>query len=88
MAAYVTDLETWIASQTPATIESGSPTDWVLEAHALAKSNAYHDPQTNGMVQSGAALDQQYYQANIAVVDQQLAKAGVRLAKILNATLP
>jgi nuclease S1 len=87
-AEYVKDLETWIATQNVTAIEAGTVTDWVLEAHALAKSTAYQDPQTNSMVQSGAALDQPYYQANIGVVDQQLAKAGVRLAKVLNDTFP
>jgi hypothetical protein len=54
----------------------------------LAKSNAYKDPQTGGMVQNNAALADPYYQASIGVVDQQLAKAGVRLAKVLNETFP
>ena len=34
------------------------------------------------------ALEQPYYDANISIVDQQLAKAGVRLAKVLNDAFP
>jgi len=32
-------------------------------------------------------LGEQHYRANVPVVDQQLAKAGVRLAKLLNEAL-
>ena len=32
-------------------------------------------------------LGKKYYRGNVSVVDQQLAKAGVRLAKLLNDAL-
>jgi hypothetical protein len=32
-------------------------------------------------------LGEDYYRANVSVVDQQLAKAGVRLAQMLNEAL-
>ncbi|MEP6911221.1 MAG: S1/P1 nuclease [bacterium] len=64
----------------------GSVTDWALEAHSLAWGAYYH---TNGefMVADqnrSWQLDQRYYDRNVPVVEGQLVRAGVRLAKILN----
>ena len=54
--------------------------DWALESHHIARDHAYRLPEDR-------KLGDDYYHANIAVVDQQLAKAGVRLAKLLNEVL-
>lgn len=64
----------------------GSVTDWALETHTLAWGAYYH---TNGefMVNEPKRswnLDQPYYDKNVPVVEGQLVRAGVRLAKILN----
>lgn len=82
---YVKHLETWIATQNATAIESGTFVDWANETHELGVNHAYKSadgtqdfPATDGKV--GKAYDG----ANIDVVDQQLAKAGVRLAKVLN----
>ena len=45
-----------------------------------AKGNVYVLPED-------LKLGEDYYRANVPVVDQQLAKAGVRLAKLLNDAL-
>lgn len=54
--------------------------DWAMEAHRIAKDRMYVLPENR-------KLGEDYYRANVPVVDQQLAKAGVRLAKLLNDAL-
>ena len=54
--------------------------DWAMESHNIAKEHVYVIPEDR-------KLGEGYYQANLPVVDQQLAKAGVRLAKLLNEAL-
>lgn len=55
---------------------TGTIVDWALDAHRLAKS-AY--PKNEDI-----RLGDEYYYENKRVVDEQLFKAGVRLAKVLN----
>ncbi len=81
-AAYAKKLTTWLSSQSVTDLQSGAVTDWALEAHQLAKEHAYGD------VPASKRLGAKYFKSAIPVVDEQLAKAAVRLAKILNDTLP
>ena len=53
----------------------GSPEDWANESFRLAKQVWLND---------GSSVDEAYYRANISIVDERLALAGLRLAKILN----
>jgi hypothetical protein len=55
---------------------SGSPQDWANESHHYALS---------AWLASGAQVGEEYYRKQIAVVDQRLALAGLRLAAVLNA---
>jgi S1/P1 Nuclease len=57
---------------------SGSPVDWANESHLQARKIMNAKP---------AAVDQAYYNANIHLIDQKLALAGLRLADLLNSTL-
>jgi hypothetical protein len=57
---------------------SGAPEDWANESLHLAKRVWVND---------GGTIDQPYYQANISIVDEQLALAGLRLAALLNDAL-
>jgi nuclease S1 len=57
---------------------SGSPVDWANESHLQARTIMNENP---------AAVDQAYYSANIHLIDQKLALAGLRLAALLNSTL-
>jgi hypothetical protein len=66
-----------------AQMQSGSLDSWINESFALAKSNAYDKVPTN----DSARLGQRYYNLNWKVVDDQLTKGGLRLAKILNDVL-
>ena len=66
----------------------GSPTDWALETHKLCW-NAYYHTSGDFMVNNPKRswkLDQEYYNKNLPVVEGQLVRAGLRLAKILNDT--
>jgi len=66
------------AASIPA-IQAGDVVDWANASHALAKAHAYRLP--SGSVK---LLGQRYYDANADTVDDQLTKAGLRLAQILN----
>ncbi|MFI5104249.1 MAG: S1/P1 nuclease, partial [Terriglobales bacterium] len=56
----------------------GSPADWANESHLQARHIV--DPRP-------ASVDEAYYQANIDLVNDKLALAGLRLAALLNETL-
>jgi nuclease S1 len=74
---YASELETMIAHDhlQPGAID---PAAWANESLQLAKQ---------ALVQPQTAIDETYYQRERAVVDRQLALAGLRLAAILNQTL-
>jgi hypothetical protein len=79
---------------TPAKIESWSrsaPTDWANEAFAIAEQ-----AQTKYCIRQGAScdhpsgkvtIDAAYVVANAPIIREQLQKAGVRLAHLLDAAL-
>lgn len=56
----------------------GSPADWANESYREA---------IQVWVSNGASIDEAYYRANIRLVDERLALAGLRLAALLNETL-
>jgi nuclease S1 len=56
----------------------GSPADWANESHREA---------VQVWVKNGTAIDEAYYRANIQLVDERLALAGIRLAALLNDSL-
>src|SRR5262249_44895629 len=60
-----------------AVLQNGSVVDWLLEAHHQANIHAY-------VIPPDAEQGNAYYEANRPVLEDQLLKAGVRLAKILN----
>ncbi len=59
--------------------QADSPQDWALQSHAVAKL-VWNDK----LVPADGTLDDRYYQAVLPILDQQLALAGVRLARMLN----
>ncbi|MFQ5583988.1 MAG: S1/P1 nuclease, partial [Calditrichia bacterium] len=63
------DLQKW---------NSLDPVAWVNESFRLAHNHAYKIPKDH-------RIGETYYEKNIAIVDEQLKKAGVRLALFLNA---
>ena len=56
----------------------GTPVDWANESHLQARHIVDEKPAT---------VDEAYYQANIELVNEKLAIAGLRLARLLNDTL-
>jgi nuclease S1 len=59
------------------------PVSWATESHRLAEHRAYRDAKGNP-IKSGDTLGDEYANANSPVIDEQLTKAGLRLAKMLN----
>ena len=56
----------------------GTAVDWANESHLQAKRILDQKP---------ASIDEAYYRANIEVVNEKLALAGLRLATVLNNAL-
>jgi hypothetical protein len=78
---YVTDLENnWLRGKDIHALEDGNPVDWALHAHAAAVNAAYILPED-------LRLGKDYYQRATPVVDEQLALAGIRLARVLDEAL-
>jgi hypothetical protein len=75
---YVVRLNGLIEKQHLAQKAAGTPTDWANESHLQARQIIEQKP---------AAIDEQYYQAHIDLVNEKLALAGLRLAALLNDTL-
>ena len=73
-------LNLWLNTQPEGTFKNASVVDWAMESHDIARGQVYVLPDDR-------KLGEGYYRANVSVVDQQLAKAGVRLAKLLNDAL-
>ena len=73
---YVTYLEQLITTQKLQA--GGTPESWANESLHLANQAWLND---------GGSVDEAYYRANITVVDQRLALAGLRLAALLNDAL-
>ncbi len=70
----------------------GGVDDWVMEGHDVALHTVYGQlpdpPACNKTPVRPEALQADYFAIAIPAVRTQLAKAGVRLAAVLNATLP
>jgi hypothetical protein len=75
---YVGRLNTLIAQKHLENQAGGTPVDWANESHLQARQIMEAKP---------AAVDDAYYQANIELVNQKLALAGLRLSTLLNNTL-
>ena len=75
---YVRRLNALIAEKHLESHASGTPVDWANESHVQARHIMEAKP---------AAVDEAYYQANIELVNQKLALAGLRLASLLNDAL-
>jgi len=76
--AYVARLEQLITARTLQSQATGTPEDWANESYRWAQKAWLND---------GGAVDEAYYQANIGIVDERLALAGLRLAALLNEVL-
>ena len=62
-----------------ATRPEGSPADWAMESHAVAR---------RALLPRQGIVDDAYYRTFIAAIDERLALGGLRLAAMLNRSLP
>jgi len=76
-----------------ATVTQGTPADWTRESNTLAKSAIYdtlsiaHQVSVGGDCVTGikpVLITQGYLASNVAVVEQRLMEAGIRLSNVLN----
>jgi hypothetical protein len=75
---YLVELERQIKLRRWDTLATGSPAEWAMESHALAKL---------ALLPPGGVVDDAYYRAQIPVADARLALGGLRLAAWLNRSL-
>ena len=71
----------WTTCMTPDS--SACVVDWASESAALACQYSYKD-QTGADIADGFTLGMDYYNFAVPIVDEQLAKGGIRLAYLLN----
>jgi hypothetical protein len=64
----------------PESFQKGDPIAWAIEAHKVARSNAYKIP-------ANKILGDKYVKTNTPVAERQLLRGGLRLARILNEDL-
>jgi hypothetical protein len=77
---YAGRLVGWLNAQPEGAFQDGSVVDWAMESHDVSKDHVYALPENR-------KLGEDYVRTKVPVVDQQLIKAGVRLAKLLNEAL-
>ena len=76
--AYLAQLQKLIVDKRLGAQPPGTPAQWAEQSFRLAKE---------ALVKPGTNIDDGYYRRHIAVIDERLALAGVRLAAVLNRTL-
>jgi hypothetical protein len=75
---YVDVLESLIRERRLESKAGGTPADWAEESHDVARTVS---------VPNHGTIDEAYYRRALPIVDERLALAGLRLAKLLNETL-
>jgi hypothetical protein len=79
----------WISGSDKHYWERGTPAQWIQESHRMARDVVYRQlpgglacarERRTGVV----ALDERYYERAAPLVDTQIRKAGIRLARVLN----
>jgi len=81
---YLEILDAGIAADEAKEWAAGTPTDWANESLKVATESVYRDVPADG---PPPKIDQNYIDDRRAVVEQQLQRAGVRLATVLNRAL-
>lgn len=77
---YVRMLDDWLERESLEELQRGTAREWALESHQAAITTAYDLPADRN-------LGDPYVRASLPVVSDRLARAGARLAKLLNETL-
>lgn len=76
---YHDELSRQITQRRWDTLAARSPAEWAMESHALARA---------ALLPRLGVVDEAYYRAHISLVDERLALGGLRLAAVLNQSLP
>ena len=80
-----------IAEDDRKTWEQGSISDWIAESHALARDKVYAPlpvaASCTDKIAGVVAIGETYYASAAPVIEMQIRKAGVRLARVLNEAL-
>jgi hypothetical protein len=77
---YVRMLRKWLEREPLEELQQGTPQDWALESHHAAITTAYQLPPDRN-------LGEAYVRRALPVISDRLARAAVRLAKLLNDAL-
>jgi len=90
MERYTSNKQVWLWEMTTvahpakaAQWATGTPEDWANETLAVARQ-VYCVPGTKKLIRPGAKLQTEYYSFAFPILREQLAKAGIRLAYVLN----
>ncbi len=71
--------------------EEGSVADWIAESHRIARDSVYPllpvAASCSSKIVDVVAIGEAYYSRAAPVIEIQIRKAGVRLARVLNETL-
>jgi len=81
---FAKSLESKITDENKQTWDTGNLEDWALEGYLIAKNNIYPGMDAGRQDYSADPLPKDYYFRMRPLVDQQLEKAGIRLAWLLN----
>ena len=81
LTVYAGALNARISPEQAAAWSAGTATAWANEAHQVAVEHAYADITVDG---PPPLITDEYVKANTVVVEQQLQRAGVRLASVLD----
>lgn len=68
-------------------IQQGSPEQWAMESHDIARHFIYHDDKQIAQSKETITLSNDYRQNSIPVVKARLTAAGIRLGQLLNQLL-
>lgn len=85
--ALATELEGKITQDDRTNWSKGTEGDWALESYQIAKTDIYPGMDPGPQDYSGDPLPAGYYAKMRPLVDQQLERAGIRLADVLNQIL-
>jgi hypothetical protein len=87
MDDYAKRLAFTLSSQQRKALQKGTPEDWILESHKIARANVYKDKgvaiPANG---NPHTLSSDYILEGAEIVEGQITRGGVRLALFLNDT--
>ena len=76
--ALVTAAKQWLQTQTESTLAGGSAEDWANESNRLAKDIAYVQVRGDDEITGPERVEA------LRIIEQRIARAGVRLAAVLN----